>query len=307
MNRYSEAFQDFETFLDGELLEKYAALNLSGEEDVLAREVFQRMTEIPLVDKYEAYEALHAQWREIATDLEILQTEGFQAARQVDPRLVVKKKDGRDQEAQEGWMGHVFPFELVQKRLLPKQLAEIKALEDQIARISGDLEALLEELGEEDKEANFITEEKDAFVPAEVKKALKEKSAGAEALAILKKADALFTQEKAVKRQLKESEAALHLKTKAVIEHLSDEQIRELLHEKWICPLIQALHDLPRKSIGQFLTKLDSLCRKYSTTFDQVEAQIAETEAELEVLLDQLQGGEFDIQGLQEFKKMLRD
>ena len=56
---------------------------------------------------------------------------------------------------------------------------------------------------------------------------------------------------------------------------------RKTGHLKWICPLLQALHELPRKSIGQFLTRLDSLCRKYSTTFDQVEAQITGTEDEL--------------------------
>ena len=48
--------------------------------------------------------------RKIAIDLEIIQTEGFAATKQVDPNMVLKK----DAEVQDGWVGHVLPFELMQ-------------------------------------------------------------------------------------------------------------------------------------------------------------------------------------------------
>ena len=54
----------------------------------------------------------------ISIDLEIIQTEGFEAIRKVDPNMVLKKKDGKDQEIQEGWIGHVIPFALVQDTIL---------------------------------------------------------------------------------------------------------------------------------------------------------------------------------------------
>ena len=30
----------------------------------------------------------------------------------MDPNLVLKKKNGKDQEVQDGWKGHILPFEL---------------------------------------------------------------------------------------------------------------------------------------------------------------------------------------------------
>ena len=63
-----------------------------------------------LVDKYDAYQALDDAWSVIAADLEMLQAEGFDAARKVDPEYVLKKKSGKDVEVQDGWKGHILPF-----------------------------------------------------------------------------------------------------------------------------------------------------------------------------------------------------
>ena len=43
-------------------------------------------------------ELLHEDWEKIAVDLEIIQTEGFEATRKVDPNMVIKKKNGKDEE-----------------------------------------------------------------------------------------------------------------------------------------------------------------------------------------------------------------
>ena len=53
------------------------------------------------------------------------------------------------------------------------------------------------------------------------------------------------------------------------------------------------------------VTKLEALAKKYETTFAEVERQIEETEKELSSMMDELEGSEFDLLGLQEFKKLL--
>ena len=55
-----------------------------------------------LVDGYDAYQALDDAWVGISGDLEIIQTEGKGAVRKVDPNMVVKKKNGKDVEVQDG-------------------------------------------------------------------------------------------------------------------------------------------------------------------------------------------------------------
>ena len=87
------------------------------------------MKEIPLIDKYAAFQLLDDDWTGISIDLEMLQTEGFAATKKVDPNLVIKKKDGKDQEVQEGWVGHIIPFDLVQATLLSTETDELHGLE----------------------------------------------------------------------------------------------------------------------------------------------------------------------------------
>ena len=89
------------------------------------------------------------------------------------------------------------------------------------------------------------------------------------------------------------------------IESLSDEEVKELLHEKWICPLVEGLSRLPESIVADFIAKLEKLASKYSTTISEVEDQIIATEKELSDMLDMLTGDDFDMQGLSELKKML--
>ena len=110
---YISAFNGFDEYLRRELMQAINGINISKEEAVLSNEIFHRLDNIPLVNAYEAYQILDNDWNRIAVDLEILQTEGFSAATQVDPNMIIKKKDGKDQEVQDGWIGHVLYFRLI--------------------------------------------------------------------------------------------------------------------------------------------------------------------------------------------------
>lgn len=71
--------------------------------------------------------------------------------------------------------------------MLPEEMAELKAKEDKLITITGEYDSLLEELSEDDKGQPFVNDAGDAFVAAEVKKAVKAKTAEAETFAVLKK------------------------------------------------------------------------------------------------------------------------
>ena len=303
--QYRQAFATFGAFLESELIDHMTTLNTAREESVLSDEIFARLRGIPLIDRYNAYQHLDEAWQTIAIDLEIMQTEGLEAIRQVDPNMVVKKKNGKDQETQEGWIGHVLPFSLVQEMLLSDSLAALQQKEDRLNDIASEQETLLDELSEEDKEANFVNEAKDAFVAAEVKKALKAKDAAPEILKVLRNVDALMTEEKSLKKQVKKDQEALHLLTKKTIEALSDEESIKLIKDKWIAPVLTSLTDLPNSVIQDFIAKLEAVCQKYETTCKEIEDQIRETERELNAMLDDLTGNEFDMKGIAELKKLL--
>lgn len=300
---FKNAFGNFDNYLYNELIEKMDTLGISKTEEVLSLDIFARLKDIPLVDKYEAYQLLDDDWTKIAIDLEIIQTEGFKSTKVVDPNMVVKKKGNLEHEVQEGWKGRIIPFDLVQNTLLLDEKQEIQKKENRLSEIASKYEELFDMLTEEEKEADFVNE--DSFVFAEVKKALKNKDIEEETKKKLKEVETLNTEEKELKSEVKKESALLEEKTKKTIESLSDEQVRQLLKEKWIHPLIQNLMQLPDRIVSELVDKLKALAKKYETTFAEIESQIKETEKELSLMIDDLEAGEFDMLGLHEFKKLL--
>ena len=115
----------------------------------------------------------------------------------------------------------------------------------------------------------------------------------------------LNTEEKALKAAIKRDSALLEEKTKDTIEGLSDEEVIELLKDKWIKPLIDNLMQLPNTIVSKLVAKIEALAKKYETTFAEVENQIEETEQSLSSMIDDLEGSEFDLLGLAELKKLL--
>lgn len=309
---FNAAFDSFPTYLKAELIGKMQSLEISKTESALSADIFERLKDIPLIDKYVAYQLLDDKWTNVAIDLEVIQTEGFAASKKVDPNLVVKKKDGKDQEVQEGWVGHIIPFELVQATILEAEYDELKKLENRLAELPAEYESVLESLTEDEKEScnGVVTEEGDAFVPKELSKKVKElkKDNSPESTELrhkLESVEELIKNEKDVKAQIKTKSAQLQAKTKTTIENLSDNQVLELLEEKWISPLIANLNKLPDTVVDGLVSKIQALQNKYATTFFEVEKQIRDTESKLVQMIDELEGNEFDMLGLKEFKSLL--
>ena len=308
---FGDTFANFSDFLKDELLSKMTTLAITKTEDDLSENIFDRLKNIPLIDRYEAYQILDDNWSGISVDLEIIQTEGFEAAKKVDPKLIIKKKNGKDEEIQDGWTGHVIPFELVGETLLSDDYAALAADENRLSEIPSEYEDLLESLTEEEKESDILNESGDSFVAKEVTKKLKalkneEKTTEtAKFIEKLKTYEKLAKEEKELKSSIKKKSAELQKKIKITIENLSDEQVYMLLEKKWIEPLIDGLKGLPDTLVDTLVSKISALQTKYDTTLDEIEAQIKETESTLAEMIDELVGNEFDMKGLSEFKSLL--
>ena len=308
-------FDDFGMWLFDELVDEATLVVREQEESVIASEVFRRLEGIPLVDRYDAYQLLDDAWQQIVIDLEILQTEGFDAVRCVDPNMVVKKKKGKDVETQDGWIGRVVPFDLVQHEMLGDEAAEISAFEGRLSAISSEVAEILDELTEDEKQeaADALNDNSDAFVASKIKGVAKTLKAdmGAEANesdslpSKLERAAALFDEEKTVKKKLKEAKTKLENRTKKVIESLTDEQSSALLDAKWNKPLVKQLQSLPSVVVDGLVAKVCALRDKYATTYADIDAEIQSVEAELVGMLGALTGSEFDMAGIDELAKLL--
>ncbi|MCT7566909.1 type I restriction-modification system subunit M [Aliarcobacter butzleri] len=314
IKNFSLSFDNFNSFLKTELLEQLLTLKIQKEQTILGNDIFKRLENIPLIDKYEAYQLLDDNWQSIATDLEIIQTEGFEAIKQVDANMVIKKKNGKDVEVQEGWLGHIMPFDLVQNTYLKDELEALKIKEDRLLEITAQYEEILESLSEDEKEEDTVKESKDAFVNVEVVKVAKEIRAEIKKKAKfdedsyelkMLKVDELISEEKALKKEVKEESEKLHIKTKKTIENLSDEKVFELLELKWIEPLEDKLYKLPNGIINNLVNKIQEISVKYETTLKDIENGIKSVSKELSSMLHELDGNEFDMQGLKAFQELL--
>lgn len=312
---YEAAFAGFDAMLYSRLVENMETVKISKEEEVLSREIFSRLESVPLVDEYKAYQLLNDEWNKISVDLEMIQTEGFKATKQVDPNIVIKKKNGIDVEVQEGWVGRIIPFELIQETLLHKEAAALKEKEDKLLEVAAEYQEIFDSLTEEDKEdlSDVLNEDNTAFLTAPLNKTvrelLKEKNADeypedspeGKLLAIKN----LLDQERELKRVIKTDSSKLHALTKETIEKLSDEQVYSLLEKKWIVPLMAELRQLPVDILENLAMKVQALADKYATTLSDVEDEISKTERALSSMLDQLTGGDIDMHGLNALKALL--
>lgn len=268
----------------------------------------------PLIDRYQAYQILDDHWQPIAVDLEILQTEGFGATRVVDPNYVVKKKDGKDVEVQDGWKGRILPFDLVQSAHHRKELDALLKKEAELVELVAQLDDLLESFSDEDKARDTFNEAGDKFVAATVAKEAKELAAEAQAAgafssdsyeAKLTQAAKVLAKEKSLKAAIKKDAAALYLKTKATIEALSDEQVYALLERKWLAPLVDELHRLPDLVTSSLIAKLQALVEKYRITYADNARHIQQAEKALVSMMGEMDGGEFDLKAIEELKTLL--
>ena len=283
IKRYQDAFSGLRRKLVSDLIGRWDAVDSLGEEESVASDIFQRVSDFSLVDKYEAYQVLDNAWEGISADLEMLQTEGFDATRRVDPLMVLKKKGGKDVEVQDGWKGHVLPFGLVQEALLSDELSALRTVQDELIRVSGECDSLKEELPPEDdgdgEEASCdLTDEE-----------IEERQ---QLLAEATK------RQKSLKKAVKERTEALEDATRTLVESLTDEQVYELLERKWVDPLMGGLMTLPQQSIDRLVKKIEALQEKYQDTYADIAGQISDAERELNEMLGLLVGYVFDWRGI---------
>ena len=321
-----------------------------------------------------AYQVFAKYWDIISADIEMLQTEGFQAITQVDPNMVIKKKnknDGDDEvtEVQDGWKGHILPFDLVQEMLMSDEVGTIRALEDRLSEIAGEYTEIIDSLDEDEKQGSFLNDSNDAFVSKELKAVCDEilqevesdeinalnkymSLSKKEALEFMKScSDAdwdqieknkdgsckkpsltsriqqlkmefkfpedsfdgklmsalrLMGEESIIKKAVKQKKEALHIKTKKIIEGLSEDEKLKIVEQKWIAPLIKDLEDISSATVLDVIRRMEYLARKYATTMHDLQEEKTATRRSIVELISNLQAEGPDMEGLNEFKTILR-
>ena len=309
-NNFEKSLENFENYLNNNLVSNSLNVDINNEESILSKQIFELLDTNALVDNYKAYQILDEAWTNISGDLEMIQTEGIEAVKKVDPNMIIKKKNGNEEEVQDGWVGHIIPFGLIQKYKLSNELEELNKNNDRLSEITSEYEELFDGINEEDKDS-ISNDNNDAFdmkkVAEKVKEIKKERIAVFEDSFEEKitKALKLSDEEKELKRVIKSQNEEIIVSSKKAIEDLSDSEVTEILKLKWVKTLINNLNDLPKEIINNFIKNIEKISNKYETTLVNLEDEIKEVKRELSSMIDELTGDEFDMKGLSELKSLL--
>ena len=301
-SRFASAFNDLKDALRIRLIDNVEKVQEVVENDNISADIFRRAEGLPLIDKYAAYQILADNWSGIMGDVEIIQTEGFGACNVVEANTKMSKdKNGVDVEVEDGLKGRIIPFELVQQTLFQSDLDAIAALQSRVEAISGELDAVRDELlGMEDTDKYFDAEKDNAFITKEITADSKPKAdVEDDVKAQLKAIVALWDEKKAKNAQVKKELQALEKKTIKTIEELDMRGIKQFLELKWILPITSAIEALPDAIIQKLADAITALVEKYAVTYNDIERGIAESEQNLATLIGQLTGDEFAIKGLE--------
>ncbi|MGP6174264.1 type I restriction-modification system subunit M [Corynebacterium sp. A21] len=294
------------------LIEGAATVTVTTTEDALRTDLFSRLTPVPLVDPYEGYQLLHERWTTTTNDLEIIQTEGMEAVRRVDPVMEWKTRGQKKVYVQVGSEGRVAPFALIESLYLPELAADVADVAQQEADIATELTEMIESLTEEDKLDldGVLNEKQDAFKKTELNALVKLLPKGAtwpegSIEEIQLRAKQLLADQTNVKKALKEAKAQLEKKTIATINGLTDEQIDEVLTHKWITALVDDLATMPTLALTRLATRVEALHNKYAVSLAELDTTIHDNERELGELIGSLTGSEADMQAVTMLQQLL--
>lgn len=308
VNKFNGEFNDFAEYLNTELIKNVSSVKIAKEENDIANNIFERLQNIKLIDKYKAYQLFNDNWHTITQDIEVIQTGELDTITKVVPNMIIKKKDDKEVEVQDGYKGLILPFDLVQENLLNDYRNELQELENELASIGSSYDEILESIDEEDK-GDFINEEGTAFVPKEIAKLVKSykkmKIEDGSLESKIVKVNNLIEEEKKLKKEIKTKTEQLHILTKDTLEKMSLEEGLKLLDIKWNTPIVNSISNLPNLVIKDLVLKVNNLKNKYKDTLLDIETDIEKTSSELNTLIDDLTGDDFDMKGLQELKKLL--
>ena len=317
-SRFDKAFEGFADELHRRLISRSVSDRLlpTGRKNVMdvrelkeryeiADDIFSRLADIPLVDRYAAYQAMSGGWQTIVGDIETLQAEGMEAARVVETAYKLVKKGDDEVEVPDGLKGRIIPFDLVQQSMFQAELQAISDKEARIEELGSEADELTDGLTEEEQQEYMEGDDTPKLDKAKIKKDAKAKGddIDPETKAKLKRFVAVWDEQSKLSKAIKEKRQALVDKTKEAIENLTDDEVEQFLHQKWIDPVCEGINGTLAAVLSELEKRITALARKYATSYNDLTEQLATAQAELSALVADLTGDEFALKGLQELNK----
>ncbi len=295
--RYDKAFGDYHKYLFTGLVQHMFDCKIQQKHEELTNDLFSRLEPFNnLADKYQAYQFFSNEWKQIQTDLEIIQTEGKDAFHEIEIDDETNKENGK-----------LIPFDIVQKKLLPWMLSDIKQLEDDLSANTEQLAEIFESLTEEEKE-KYANDDNTDFAPKKFPKFKRGQEFAYETIEYrLQKVNNLYDEAKKIKKSISEQQRELLERTRETIIKIGLDTATQLMDAKWTEPLCNSLARMPEEVIQTLADIVQHLSDKYSVTYQDISNRIQSAENSLYKLLGELEGNAADNLGLDKFRTTLNN
>ena len=264
------AFADFEDELHRRLITNVMNVNEMKEQDEITDDIFRRLKDIPLIDRYAAYQALSDNWQNLK--------------------------------------GRVIPFDMIQQELFADDLAKIANMQQRVEDINGEVDEIRDSFTEDEGQEYLDADDNTKMDKAKIKKDAKAKGDEIEAdtKAKLKQMVALWDEQTKVNKAIKAAKIKLEADTVNAIQNLTDEEVKHFLHEKWITPVQSGIIATASEVVEMLIKQIEALSAKYAISYNDLNAELVTAQDELSCLISDLTGDEYAIRGLNEFKNSLK-
>lgn len=296
------AFSNFGDALRTRLVKNVMQVQEMKAQDAIAEDIFNRVKGLLMVNRYAAFQVLAENWSTIANDIEIIQTEGIDAVRVVEPAYKMVKKNDEQVEVEDGIKGRILPFDLVQSVKFNDELNAMTSKEMRMEEIDSLLDEVRESFTEDEQEVYLDGDDNTKFDKKRITADAKKKGdvIESETKAKLKNIIALWDEQKKLNKAVKEEYNALVQLTKEAIESLTDEEVEQFLYMKWIAPVCNGIESVMTDVLTALEKSVKALAGKYATSFNEVNTSLDQSHAELSSLVSQLTGDEYALKGLNE-------
>lgn len=299
--QFVQAFDGFSDAVHQRLIDNVMSVSELQEQDEIAQDIFARLDGMVLIDKYAAYQVLADQWQMITSDIETIQQDGISAVREVETAYKIVKKNDEELEVPDGLKGRILSFDLVQQEKFQAEILAIEALQARMEAIGSELEELHDGFTDEETEAYCDSEKDNAFDKKAIKADCKPKAdVEPETKAKLQQIVKLWDEQTKINKQIKTDKLELVDKTVDAIKHLTEEEVAEFLHLKWIEPVCRGINGTLSSVLSELESKVQKLSEKYAVSYKQIDREMASAKEELSSLVAELCGNELSIMGMKE-------
>lgn len=316
-----ESFKALFPLLKQKLIAERQVISQSLAFESIASEILEQAEKLPLIDKYEAFELFSQHWTEITNDMEALSSQDGSEIFGEEQRQ--EKTDERNNPelgkeeitsyGEASFQLGAFVRTFIQERYFPTKLEELSSAERSAELAKEELKELYGEIPEDFEFDSAIDQDKEVFIPKEIKalsKAIaKDEKAGltlSESQEFLKKVASQISAADKTRKEAKKIYEELDGETSKKQQSLTEEEFEEILTNKWIYPLVKSWERMGDDLVFKFSEKLSTLQAKHSSSFIALEEEIKKTSDELSSLLSELQADEIQSKALKALQELIK-